>query len=697
MKRVLLITDNAREACAAQDSLSASRHGSFDVACVTTLLAGLESLVPASVDVILVSLSLPDGAELLCLDRLIDAAPHTPILTISVTADEELEAETIRRGGCACIAPSELSTGLLARLLRDIIQQRLQNKINLTETARAGVVLNAIGDAVISTDMLGRIDYMNTAAEDMTGWQREDAKGQPVDQVMHIVNGITRNREETPIALVLRSGLAASLAPDAFLIRRDGSEIPIEDSASPITDWSGQIIGAVLVFRDVSAAQAMARKMTYLAQYDFLTDLPNRVLLNDRIAQAIKTSQRNQGTIAVLFLDLDGFKHINDSLGHESGDLFLQSVARRLTNAVRRSDTVSRRGGDEFLILLTEIHDAENAAAIADKIIASLKLPHLIRGSEAYVTASIGISVCPADGLDAEKLIKSADAAMYYAKANGGDRHHFFGREMNVRSVERHFIEGHLRQALDRNEFVLYYQPIVNLDTGRITGAEALLRWQSSERGLVFPPDFIGIAEETGLIVPIGQWVLREACTQARRWSNVGLPSMSIAVNISAVEFRRRDFLDGVRHIIEGTGIDPSVLQLEITESVLMQDVRAVAAILRQLKLLGVRIALDDFGTGYSSLSYLNQFPIDILKIDRSFVQDINAGSENGVIVSAVVGMGNSLRKAIIAEGIENVVQLQFLKRFNCAEGQGYLFSHPVPAETFANLLANGLPKHADC
>ena len=697
MNRVLLITDDARQAHAVQDALGASRHGPFDVTWVTTLVAGVELLAPVSVDAIMVSLSLPDAAGLSSLDRLIGLAPHLPIVTISAGADEEMEAETIRRGGRACLAPADLSTGLVAQLLYDIIRQKSLDHLHQTEMARAGVVLNAIGDAVVSTDMLGRIDYMNNAAERLTGWLREDAEGQPIDQVMHIVNGTSRRKEDSPITMVLRSGKAAGLAPDAFLIRRDGSEIPIEDSASPINDWSGRIVGAVLVFHDVGVAQAMARKMTYLAQYDFLTDLPNRVLLNDRIAQAIKTAQRNQGMIALLFLDLDGFKHINDSLGHESGDRFLQSVARRLTDAVRKSDTVSRRGGDEFLILLTEIRDPENAAIIAEKIIASLKLPHVIRGSEAYVTVSIGISICPTDGLDPEKLIKSADTAMYYAKANGGDRYQFFGMEMNVRAVERHFIEGHLRQALDRSEFVLHYQPIVNLHSRRITGAEALLRWESSERGLVFPPDFIAIAEDSGLIVPIGQWVLREACTQARRWSNAGLPSMSIAVNISAVEFRRRDFLEGVRSIVQGTGIDPHLLQLEITESVLMQDVRAGAAILRELKSLGVRIALDDFGTGYSSLSYLNQFPIDILKIDKSFVQDINAGSENGIIVSAVIGMGNSLRKAIVAEGVENIAQLEFLNGLQCAEGQGYLFSRPVPADAFAALLANGLPIRADC
>ncbi|MGI4744711.1 MAG: putative bifunctional diguanylate cyclase/phosphodiesterase [Janthinobacterium lividum] len=692
MSRVLLITDDPAQASALQLILRASRHGSFKVTWVRTLSSALQQPDSSGIDVIMVNLALRDSVGIATYDRLTAVMPHVPIVTITTNEDEDLALQAIRRGARATLTQNDFSRSMIPQTLRNVIQRNIIENAYYNEKARAGIVLNSIGDAVISTDLEGRIDYLNTAAEELTGWPRDEANGHPIDDVLQIINGTTRLPQPSPIRLVLRNEEPMGLKPNSVLVRRDMTEIPIEDSAAPIHDWSGRIAGAVMVFHDVGAAQAMTQKMTYLAQYDFLTDLPNRMLLNDRIAQAIKIAERRDSLIALLFLDLDGFKHINDSLGHESGDRFLQSVARRLTDAVRKSDTVSRRGGDEFLILLNDIKEPGNAAAIAEKVIASLKLPHSIRGTEAYVTVSVGISMFPTDGHDPEKLIKSADTAMYYAKANGGDNYRFFGKEMNTRAVERHFIEGHLRQALEAQEFVLHYQPLVNLQSGRITGAEALLRWNSAERGLVFPPDFIAVAEDSGLIVPIGRWVLLEACTQARRWLKAGLPPVSIAVNISAVEFRRRDFLEGVRSIIEGTGFDPSFLQLEITESVLMQDAKAGAAILRELKTLGVQIALDDFETGYSSLSYLRQFPIDILKIDKSFVQDIDGGNDDGIIVSAVIGMGNSLKKRVVAEGIENAAQLDFLHGLSCEEGQGYLFSRPVPPDAFAVMLANGLP-----
>ncbi|NPD67170.1 EAL domain-containing protein [Lichenicola cladoniae] len=692
MSRVLLITDDPAQASALSVILRSSRYGSFKVTWVRTLSSALQQADLAGIAVVVVNLILPDSNGIATYDRLTAIIPHTPIVTITASEDEDLALEAIRRGARATLTQNDFSRSMITQTLRNIIQRNVVELAYYKEKARAGIVLNSIGDGVISTDLEGRIDYLNIAAEELTGWPREEANGHLIDDVMRIINGKSRLPQPCPINLVLQGEEKVGMKPDSILVRRDMTEVPIEDSVSPVNDWSGLMTGAVMVFHDVGAAQAMNQKMTYLAQYDFLTDLPNRMLLNDRIAQSIKIAERHNSMIALLFLDLDGFKHINDSLGHESGDRFLQSVARRLTDAVRKSDTVSRRGGDEFLILLNDIKEPANAAAIADKVIASLKLPHSIRGVEAFVTVSVGISLCPTDGHDPEKLIKSADTAMYYAKANGGDNYQFFGKEMNTRAVERHFIEGHLRQALDAQEFVLHYQPLVNLQSGRITGAEALLRWNSADRGLVFPPDFITVAEDSGLIVPIGRWVLLEACTQGRRWLHAGLPPVSIAVNISAVEFRRRDFLEGVRSIIEGTGFDPGFLQLEITESALMQDAKAGAAILRELKKLGVQIALDDFGTGYSSLSYLKQFPIDILKIDKSFVQDIDGGNDDGIIVSAVIAMGNSLKKRVVAEGIENAAQLGFLHGLSCEEGQGYLFSRPVTSDALAHLLANGLP-----
>jgi diguanylate cyclase (GGDEF)-like protein len=433
--------------------------------------------------------------------------------------------------------------------------------------------------------------------------------------------------------------------------------------------------------------------MAHLAQHDFLTNLPNRVLLNDRIAQAITLAKRSDTQLAVLFLDLDNFKHINDSLGHGTGDKLLQSVTRRLSACVRSSDTVSRQGGDEFIILLAEGKNGEDAALIADKIQAVLTLPHAVNRHELHITTSIGISVYPSDGQDAETLIKNADTAMYHAKKKGRNNYQFFKDEMNVRAVERQFIEASLRLALEKQEFVLHYQPKVNLSTGKITGAEALLRWIHADWGEVVPEKFIPIAEDCGLIVPIGRWVLREACAQAKQWIDIGLPPILIAVNISAQEFHQKNFVADVRTILNDTGLEAHYLELEITESALMRDAEFSTAILRELKNMGVQLAVDDFGTGYSSLSYLKKFPIDVLKIDQSFVRDIASATDSGIIVSAVIGMGNNLKLRVVAEGVENQTQLTFLKGLHCEEGQGYFFSNPLtPAQFTKHLEANISP-----
>jgi diguanylate cyclase (GGDEF)-like protein len=438
----------------------------------------------------------------------------------------------------------------------------------------------------------------------------------------------------------------------------------------------------------------MAAKMAHLAQHDSLTNLPNRVLLNDRITQAIAFAKRHRTHLAVLFLDLDNFKHINDSLGHEIGDQLLQSVAQNLSACVRGSDTVSRLGGDEFVVLVTEDKYAEDAAVTADKILAALAAPHSIAQQALHVTTSIGISVYPADGQDAETMIKNADTAMYQAKEKGRNNYQFFKSDMNIRAVERQVIEANLRRALERQEFVLHYQPKVNIDTGTITGAEVLLRWLHPVWGMMLPDRFVPIAEDCGLIVPIGRWVLREACAQARRWEDAGLKLASVAVNISAQEFHSKDFVDGVRGILTETGLEPGRLQLEITESALMRDAESSTAILQQLKNIGVQLAVDDFGTGYSSLSYLNQFPIDVLKIDGSFVNEIGSTNGNGIIVKAIIAMGTSLKQRVVAEGVEKQAQLAFLIAQHCEEGQGYFFSRPLIAEQFAALLVTGIPRN---
>lgn len=551
---------------------------------------------------------------------------------------------------------------------------------------RGRITLESIGDAVLSSDIDGKLLYLNKAAEQMTGWSSEGARGHPLAQVFHVVEHDTREAVSLPLAFAA-DGLR--LTQHAILIRRDGGELSIEYTASAIRDEAGNAIGGlVIVLRDITQTQELARQMAYLAQHDFLTNLPNRMLLNDRLTQAIGLARRCGAQLAVLFLDLDHFKHINDSLGHGIGDRLLQSVARRLTACVRSSDTVSRNGGDEFVILLAEIERAEDAAISAEKIIAALTEPHQIAGHDLLVSTSIGVSVYPCDGQDAETLIKNADLAMYHAKDSGRNNVQFFTGDMNLRSVERQTVESELRHALEHGEFELFYQPKVDLVSAATVGAEALIRWHHPQRGLLTPLQFIAIAEDSGLIVPIGRWVMQQACRQMQIWRQQGVPLVPVSVNISALEFRSRHFLDGVRAILDDTQVDPRHLELELTESVLMRQAEVAVGVLDELKRLGVRLTIDDFGTGYSSLSYLSHFPIDVLKIDQSFVREITTHAYNATIVSAVIGMCEGLRCAVIAEGVETAEQAAFLLARHCKQVQGFHFGHPMPVDDFVLRLA---------
>ena len=575
------------------------------------------------------------------------------------------------------------------RKTAEFVLQAAQDEL-FEERERAQVTLNSIGDAVLSTDLLGNVTYLNLVAEALTGWSAREALGRPLAEVFRILDGRTRQAAPNPAQLAISENRTVGLAADCVLIRRDGCELAIEDSAAPIHNRDGRVAGAVLVFHDVSESRAMTLKMAHLAQHDFLTGLPNRVLLTERLSQAIGLGKRRHKQVALVFLDLDYFKHINDSLGHAIGDQVLQLVAQRLTAAVRATDTVCRQGGDEFVILLAEIEEPLDAALVAEKLLTAFAAPYLIGTQELHVTLSIGISVYPDDGLNADTVLQNADTAMYHAKASGRNNYQFFRPDMNTRAVRRQFVETGLRRALKEGEFRLHYQPQIDLASGVMTGAEALVRWLDPALGLVCPGQFVAIAEECGLIVPIGRWVLREACRQVQSWLDAGLRAVPVAVNISAVEFRQKGFLEGVALILEETRLAPAYLELELTESMLMQDAVCSASVLEALKAMGVKLAIDDFGTGYSSLSYLQRFPISTLKIDRSFVRDIATDTDDATIVSAVIGMGRNLKQRVIAEGVETSEQLAFLRTQQCDAGQGFLFSRPLTPEDFERFLVTG-------
>jgi diguanylate cyclase (GGDEF)-like protein/PAS domain S-box-containing protein len=643
-----------------------------------------------AIDAVLVDLFLPDSRGIETFDRLFRAAPQVPILVLSTSPDEEIAKLAVQRGAQDYLLKARLDSYLLPKALGNMIERAANAEALFEEKERAEVTLNSIGDAVVSTDVWGAVTYLNVVAEAMTGWSRQDALGHPIDEVLQIIDATTREALEHPMMLAIRGNKSVGLTPNCLLIRRDGCEAPIEDSAAPIHDRRGQVTGAVMVFHDVSSARALSMQMSYLAQHDSLTDLPNRILLHDRLNQAMALANRHENKLAVLFLDVDRFKHINDSHGHAIGDRLLQSVAQRLLDCVRSSDTVSRQGGDEFVVLLSDVKHAQDAAVTAEKILAAQRVPHRIDQHDVHTSISIGIVTYPDDGTEAATLMKKADFAMYQAKDNGRDNFQFFMPDMNVRALERQALEGDLRHALQRQEFELYYQPKMDLETGVINGVEALIRWHHPKRGLVAPCQFIPIAEECGFIVPIGRWVLREGCRQAQAWRSAGLRAIGMAINISPVELRAKDFVAGVRTILAETGFDPHCLELELTETFLMQDSKSTLVVLEALREMGVQLALDDFGTGYSSLSYLRRFPITTLKIDRSFVRDLTTDADDASIVCAVISMGKSLHMCVVAEGVESPEQLAFLKQQICPEGQGYYFSQPMPALAFAQLLEHG-------
>jgi diguanylate cyclase (GGDEF)-like protein/PAS domain S-box-containing protein len=685
--KILLIDNDPDVANDIRTTLAEAGGGAFDVEWVRHLSEGLACLSKKGITAVLLELCLPDSQGMDTFDKLFAAAPDVPILILGGAVDEDLAKQAVGRGAQDYLVPGHLDSYSLTRALRNAIERKAIEDALYVEKERALVTLNSIGDAVLCTDISGNITYLNLVAETMTGWGREEAIGKPLAEVFRIIDGPTRKTARDPMEMAVEQNRAVGLTVDCVLIRRDGFESAIEDSAAPIHDRTGRIIGAVIVFHDVSAARAMSSKMTHFAQHDLVTNLPNRLLLNDRITQSIALASRQKRPIAVIFLDLDRFKYINDSLGHATGDKLLQSVSKRLLAGVRGSDTVSRQGGDEFVILLSEIAHPEDAATSAKKMLHSFNAPHSIEGQDLHIGGSIGISIYPADGEDAETLIKNADTAMYHAKERGRNNFQFFKAEMNRRAVERQTLEGNLRRALEREEFVLHYQPKVNLDTGEITGVEALIRWQHPGRGLLPPTRFVPIAEDCGLILQIGRWVLHEACRQARAWQQAGLPPLPIAVNVSAVEFRDPGFVEGVRTVLSETGLEPRYLELELTEGVLMDNAESTASVLQELKTMGVQLAVDDFGTGYSSLSYLRQFPIDVLKIDQSFVHRITADPDDSSIISAIINMGKSLKRLVVAEGVETREQRAYLQTQHCAQGQGYLFSEPLSAARFAHLL----------
>jgi diguanylate cyclase (GGDEF)-like protein/PAS domain S-box-containing protein len=543
------------------------------------------------------------------------------------------------------------------------------------------VELAAIGISHVAPD--GRFLHVNRQLCEMLGYTKEELLARSVKDISHPddINITDQQKRE------LHAGRIDSAKVEKRYLRRDGSTVWVRITIAEKRRSNGDPLYDISVVEDVTDRKFAEARVEYLATHDEMTGLPNRAMFAELLERAVGSAKRHARRFAVLFIDLDRFKVINDSLGHEAGDVLLKTMALRFKECVRASDVVARLGGDEFVVLADEVEDPEQAAVVARHIISAALKPVSIEGQECRVTASVGIAVYPEDADDAQSLMKNADMAMYLAKAEGKNNHQFYSKEIRAMSVERVALETNLQKALERGEFRVQYQAKVSIGTGEINGVEALLRWWNPELGAVTPAQFIPLAEETGLIVPIGKWVLQTACEQNVAWQNEGLAPVCMAVNISPRQFRDPGLLDDIAEVLETTGADPGLLELEITESMVMHNVGQAVEKLNAIKAMGVRLAIDDFGTGYSSLAQLKKFPIDTLKVDRSFIRDIPSNAEDRAITEAIISMGRTLGVTVVAEGVETADQQAFLSSRSCDEMQGFFFSKPSHPNEFARLL----------
>ncbi|MBA3505946.1 MAG: EAL domain-containing protein [Betaproteobacteria bacterium] len=559
-------------------------------------------------------------------------------------------------------------------------KRRNERKAVAAALRLASKVFEATTDAIALSDADDRVVIINAAFEKLTGFTAGEMVDLPwVESPFRPVDPIESAKRGEQL---LRDGYVTG---EVTRFRKDGKELSLWITATRVYDKEGKLANYVRVFSDISALKESQRQLEQLATHDALTDLPNRNLFNDRLNQAISHAQRTDSGLGVFFLDLDHFKYVNDGFGHDVGDALLTTVARELQDHVRKGDTVARVGGDEFAILLTNLKNtAVDAATIARKVQERFSRPLVVGERELTITPSIGISLYPGDGENAARLLTRADAAMYLAKEKGRNGFAFYTSEMSNKAIERVGLEAALRRALQLGQFELHYQPQVLIASGELTGMEALLRWRHPDMGLIPPVQFIPMAEETGLIVAIGEWVLRTACLQIRAWQEAGLPLLTVAVNLSALQLRQAGFVAVVAQILEETGLEPRYLDLEITESMVMGKTEFAVPTLKDLKALGIALTIDDFGTGYSNLGYLKSFPLDQIKIDRSFVQDLPNSNDAASIARAIVSMGHSLGLRVIPEGVETFAQARFLARIGCEHAQGFLYCKPLPAEEFA-------------
>ena len=570
----------------------------------------------------------------------------------------------------------------LIGVITDVTRYKEAESALETSEARFRVLTESSLDLISVMDEDGTIRYQSPALRHLMGYDPSETMGSNVFDMIH------RDDVEEARAAFRRviERRQSSQAIEFRIRHRDGMWRTFESLGTNCLN-NPHIRGVVFNSRDITDRKMIQQRIQHLAYHDNLTGLPNRSLLQDRLAHSIAHAERAQRKVAVLFIDLDYFKNINDTLGHDVGDELLRQVSRRLSECIRLEDTIARQGGDEFIVLLDSLEESRGASVVAEKILNSLRSPFILGGTEQHVSGSLGIALYPEDGLDPQTLLKNADTAMFHGKSLGKNTYQFFTQQMNIAVKRRMLLETALRRAVMLKSFALHYQPQINLDTGEIVGVEALVRWRSEDGTTLLPGDFIAVAEETGLINEMGEWVLREGCRQAKAWRDAGMHPMRMAINLSARQFSDRSFLEMVNRVLDDTGFDPAWLEMEITESQVMRQTEGMIMLLNQLSEMGIHLAIDDFGTGYSSLSYLKRLPIQKLKIDQSFVRDITVDPNDTAIVVAIINMARSLDLETIAEGVETAGQLALLRSKGCRMGQGFLFSPPASAENLEEML----------
>lgn len=698
---ILLIEDNPGDARLIRELLR-DAEAPFRLEHKDRLSDGIERFTEGGIQAVLLDLSLPDSQGLETLSRMHSQVVGAPILVLTGLDDETLGLEAVQQGAQDYLVKGQIDGELLVRSIRYAIERTQIEQDLRREQEFLKAVLGNVASVIVACDADGVLTFFDRATQELYR-----VPVPPEEWAQHfglyMADGKTLMRmEDVPLfqAFQGKSILNVEMvtAPIGAVSRTYLA------SGQPMLDASGQKMGAVVAMHDITERKTFEEQLEHQAFHDALTGLPNRTLFMDRLGHALVRTRRGPGSVAVLFLDLDNFKMINDSLGHKVGDQLLILVSQRLQGCIRPEDTVARLGGDEFTILLEDITDPSDAARIAERIEEQLRSPIImggqdmlrtssLEGRELFISTSIGIAIQASTDDHPDDLLRNADIAMYEAKSKGKARYAVFEPRMKARASEHLRIETELRRAIEREEFRVYYQPIVCLDTGNISGVEALLRWEHPTRGMVPPLEFIPLAEETGLIVPIGQLVLEEACRQARHWQELypqpGGGSLTMSVNLSARQFGHPKLLEDIARAIEETGLDACCLKLEITESIGVEDTGATIETLNRLKEMGIQLALDDFGTGYSALSYLKRFPISTLKLDRSFVAGLGRDAEDTAIVHAVIAFAKALGLSITAEGIETAEQLSALWALGCDHGQGYYFSKPLPRDAMSALLAN--------